>query len=785
MIMGAAADRRIFEFSGFRLDTSQRRLLAPSGKAIELPSRAFDVLLFLVERPGQLLDKSTLMQAAWPHVVVEEGNLTQCIYKLRRALDESASGDRFIVTVPGRGYQFIAPVRILEATAPLDVTAPPPKLDTTPVPPAVRSSIRGPIALTIAVPLLAFIAFFIWMRTSQAPQASSPSPSAPAASFQSIAVIPFEDVSPQGDMEYFADGIADELIISLAKVAPLRVAGRTSSFASKGQHDGVRTLGEKLKVQHILQGSVRRDAERIRIAAQLVRTRDGFTLWSQTYDRGLDEVLDIQSTIAHEVISALVPTVLSGNHPDAAVAEIETRNPEAYTSYLRGLYYSRLPELTDASRARDEFLRAVTLDPAFARAHAHLGAAYHQMGAFAMGNSAELFRAAREAIDRALELDPALGDLWWIKSTFLMHPNTPYSQYVRELERALTANPSDSRARRVLGMVYMQQGRHADALRALDEAYQSDPLWPLGIRVLAEATYEIAGDRDRMLALLDEMERVSPTNPAPSQLRGRLALVEGRALDWDAWVTRSVTLGPTDLAVHGYLALDYAGLGMFDAALHHAKACQIIHPQSAAGWYNVAHVLLLEGRLDEARAVVREIVDRQPDDFLAQLALGELRYFESDCANSIESLIRARQPLGHLPASLNLLNDPATVPILTWCHRSVGDHERVQELRRAFEIQLDPQWRLGPSAIDGLRVRMAAALGDRDALVRHLRALADSPSMSFALVRHEPMIQPYLDDAEILALLARLHARRAEWQKIVPKNSVRVAVKAAAHAQEG
>lgn len=779
--MGAAADRRIFEFSGYKLDAAQRRLSSPAGETVSLSSRAFDVLLYLVERPGQLLDKSAIMNAAWPNVFVEEGNLTQCIYKLRRALGESATGDRFILTVPGRGYQFIAPVRVLNESLELPSSIDS-KLNNNIATGRLLRSARSRIIVGIAALSMATLLF--WPRTDEAPTASAARSETPAT-IQTIAVMPFSDMSPQRDMEYFADGIADELIITLARVPPLRVVGRASSFASKGKQDDVRTIGKQLKVKHILQGTVRGDEERIRITAKLVRTHDASILWSQTYDRRLDEVLDVQGAIAREVVSALVPTVLSGNHPDAAIGEVETSNPEAYASYLRGLYFSRLPTVTDASRARDEFLRAVTLDPAFARAHAHLGAAYEAMGSFAMGNSEQLHAAARNAVDRALELDPKLGDLWWIKSAFLLHPDTPYSHRVRELELALSANPADSRAIRLLGLMYMQQGRHADALRTLDRAYRTDPLWPLGIQTLAEASYEIASDRVRMLSLLDEMERVAPNNPAPSQLRGRLALIEGRALDWDHWVTRSVKLGPADLSIHGYLALDYASLGIFDGALHHAKACQLMNPESSAGWYNVAHVLMFAGDLQQARRVVQEISARQTDDFLAQLAQAEMHYFDGDCTNSIKSLIRARPPLGRAPASLNLLTDPAAVPMLAWCHRSLGNQERVDELREAFESQIAPQWKLGPFGIDGLRVRMAAALGDRDELVRQLASLAAGPSMSFAFVRHEPMIQPYLRDAEVLALLARLDQRRTEWQRILPKNSLRVPFEVSAKAQEG
>ncbi len=218
--MDNSVETRIFEFGGFHLDAAKRQLSGPDG-VVEVPSRAFDVLLYMVAHPGELLDKGRLLKAVWPDTVVEEGNLSQCIFALRRAFGDTATEPRFIATVPGRGYQFVAQVR--EA---------PPAL----APPAIaRPRSRGCCYAGVAwrwrraagrLPVLAR------SHTRQS-HPMSLTPPAPA----SVAVLPFADLSPGKDMEYFADGIAEELMSSLSKVGGLDVIGRRSSFAFKGKGD--------------------------------------------------------------------------------------------------------------------------------------------------------------------------------------------------------------------------------------------------------------------------------------------------------------------------------------------------------------------------------------------------------------------------------------------------------------------------------------------------------------------------------------------------------------------
>src|SRR5262249_28912916 len=228
MAEGGRAEGGVYEFGDFRLDAAQRRLTAGAGgRAIELTPKDLDALHFLVRHPGELLDKSALISAVWPNVVVEENNLNQVISALRRALGDGSEGRRFIVTVPGRGYQFVAPVTEVREDTP-------------------AASEVSPV------------------RTDKA----------------SIAVLPFVNLTGDPGKDYFSDGLAEELIHILARVPGLKVPSRTSAFSYKGRNVDVRQIARDLEVGAVLEGSVRSAGERIRVTAQLIDGATGYHRWS-------------------------------------------------------------------------------------------------------------------------------------------------------------------------------------------------------------------------------------------------------------------------------------------------------------------------------------------------------------------------------------------------------------------------------------------------------------------------------------------------------------------------
>jgi TolB-like protein/Tfp pilus assembly protein PilF len=347
----------VYEFGDFRLLAAQRRLIARSdGRPIEVTAKALDALHFLLRHPGELLDKSTLMAAVWPNVVVEENNLNQVVSALRRALGDGSGGRRFIVTVPGRGYQFVAPVREVHEKAPSAQSAPP-AAHPAQVTPAVRKS---------------------------------------------IAVLPFASLSSDPEKDYFGDGIAEELIHLLARVPRLKVPARTSSFAYKGRNIDVRQIARELGVGMLLEGSVRSAGERIRVTAQLVEADSGFHVWSETYDRRFVDIFELQDELAGAIVQALKITLGDGE-PRSLRDAPPTKSVEAYRLFLQArAMHSNLP-----SRARlIEWLSAsIALDPGFARAHAELAVVRDFL--FLIGDSGpEILLEAQRSAEMALSLDP-------------------------------------------------------------------------------------------------------------------------------------------------------------------------------------------------------------------------------------------------------------------------------------------------------------------------------------------------------------------------------------------
>ena len=737
--MNTGSEARIFEFEGFRLDAAKRELKGLDG-AVEVPSRAFDVLLYMVAHPGELLDKARLLKAVWPSAVVEEGNLSRCIFELRRAFGDTANEPRFIATVPGRGYQFVAQVR----ESPSVIASPAV---------ARRGSRRLLYAGTASALLIALVvAFQFWPAAAPVKQVDfSPAP-VPA----SIAVMPFADLSSSGGMDYFADGLTDELRNSLSKVGGLRIIGRRSSYAFEGTSDDAKSIGEKLHVATILEGSVRKEGDRIDIKVHLTRTRDGVILWSEMYDRHFDDVLDIQGSIAREVAATLAPVVQNSQEsgqpesPDA----ILTHDAEAYRAYLRGMYqfnrgidrYFRDPE-----PARIEFLRAVELDPQFAKAYAMLARTYEQSAWLEIGDIAQQKSQAADALDKALKLDPAIRDWWWVQVMFDDKNGAPWTVYASHLEQAIATNPTDSEPMQWLAETYRRMGKRDEALQMFERAFAADPLSPLAIWNTAWFGYVFRGDRQRLVDLTDEMERMWPNDPKVSWTRSNLALIEGRALDWDRFVAKVIEIDPADYQNHAWLSYHYARVGVFDAAVYHARMCTKLYPEGATCAYSIARAAMLSGDIAAARKTVLEAMTRNPQSPQIQLAQGELQYFVGDCAGALRSIAQARPWYAGTEGALDLISYEDDVAIFAWCLRKQGETARLAAMNRMFIAQYAPGVPAG--MFENWRARMAAATGDREALVAHLTALANTRSPDDTFARHEPMIQPYLKDAEVVALL--------------------------------
>jgi serine/threonine-protein kinase len=333
-----------------------------------------------------------------------------------------------------------------------------------------KRSSRWAWGLGVGAALLAALGATLWLG-SEAMRTGRWTAGTASPAGRSIAVLPFVDLSAEKDQEYFADGLAEELLNALAQIPELRVAARTSSFQFKGKTGDVAAIGRQLNVETILEGSVRKAGRRVRVTAQLVKVADGFHLWSETYDRELDDIFAVQGDIARAVTRVLEVKLLERPPPTAPGG-----NADAYTLYLQGKYFYGRMGREDLSKAIASFEQAIALEPADARAFAGLAVAYHQQASRGFAPLAEGSRKARQAAEKAIELDPSLAEAHAALGWILTIHDWDWAGADAAYKRALELGPGDATVSRRAATLAGTLGRFDEAIRLDRRALELDPL---------------------------------------------------------------------------------------------------------------------------------------------------------------------------------------------------------------------------------------------------------------------------------------------------------------------
>lgn len=478
--------------------------------------------------------------------------------------------------------------------------------------PAARLSLVAAIGITA----LAAVVLVIWRpwemsRPGQVivpEQASTQSSLMPgkteAPTEKSIAVLPFVDMSEKRDQEYFTDGLSEELIDLIAKVPELRVTARTSSFYFKGKQATIAEIAKALNVAHVLEGSVRKSGNRLRITAQLIRASDSSHLWSETYDRKLDDIFRVQDEIADAVVKELKISLLGagsgfqgGSSSMIRLRDAPTSNTEAYTLYLQGRALVARYTPADVEKGKVYLRQAVELDPDFAAAWAWLAQARNQaFSLFATENNYEIYRREMvEAVDRALALDPQLPQAHSLKAfiSWFMDQDIPAAK--REMKRALELGPGDSGVLTSVSLMTLGLGRIEEAEEIAKEAVAQDPLAIDGYRALGLAQ-QYGGKLTEAEATF---RRVLEINPNADGLHARLGLVLVAAGKPEAALAE-ILREPSQGRRRTSLALAYDALGRRADA---DKALGDPEKLAADGWYfQIAVVYAHRGEQDQALA---------------------------------------------------------------------------------------------------------------------------------------------------------------------------------------
>ncbi|MEY2565109.1 MAG: eukaryotic-like serine/threonine-protein kinase [Verrucomicrobiota bacterium] len=484
---------QLYEFGDFRVDPAKRLLRRRDGTPVPLTPRVFDTLLFLIEHPGAVLDKERLMEAVWPDSIVEENNLSQNISTLRRIFGETPGSHHFIVTVPGRGYRFVAEVTTSDPASE-EVTPSPARRDdqltTSATPTEAESKViatapeRAPASLMrrIIIPLGAILAlagaFLLFRGYTKRSAPPTVQTVADSISPKSIAVLPFENLSGDAENAYFTAGVQDEILSDLAKIADLKVISRTSSNLYKtGSPRNAREIGQQLGVAHLLEGSVQRVGQRVRVNAQLVDARTDAHLWANSYDRDLADVFAMQSEIAQTIADQLQARISPAEK--AVIEERPTANMAAFDAYTRG---AALINNAGINRTgKEDLLRGILLvesatasDPNFFLAYCKLADAHDRLYRAGLEHTPERLAAADAAVRAAARLRPDSGETHFALAVHL-HTQDLNDAARQEVAIARRTLPNDGRCFSLISNIDQKEGRWTEYVDNLRRALDYDP----------------------------------------------------------------------------------------------------------------------------------------------------------------------------------------------------------------------------------------------------------------------------------------------------------------------
>jgi DNA-binding winged helix-turn-helix (wHTH) protein/TolB-like protein/tetratricopeptide (TPR) repeat protein len=591
-----AAPAHVYEFGDFWLDTGKRLLRQLDGTPVPLTPRVFETLLYMVEHQGIVLDKERLMEAVWPDSIVEENNLSQNISTLRRIFGETPGSHSYIVTVPGRGYRFVAEVTQQTDDGSATVQA---EQATTPTSPENRigmatakdrqrllGKIGGPLALAVLGVILLAAAVISrgpivrWLEKDRVGNAAPPtSPGAVAERVHSVAVIPFEPLGQNLNDELLGLGMADAVIGRMSNLKQLVVLPTSAVSKYNGPASDPLAAGRALHVDAILTGSIQRSGDQVRATVQLVQVASGRTIWSEKFDQTFTDIFDIQDSIADSVVRSLAPNLTTDEQKQ--LRKHYTTNPSAYESYLMGLYFWNKRSKDGLEKAIDYFGQAIARDPNFALAYALMSDCYYLQRYYGYDRRPDRLQNAKAAAERALLLDDSIAEAHVAAAMAQLYQKgdrvakeADHQAAMNSIRRALELNPNLAIAHQRYAWCLCAAGQLNEAVREMRRAQELDPL--------------------------------SQTN---NTALGMVLVFSRQYRDALSYCYKAAELAPNEAIIQENVAFAYALNGMYQQAIEHYRKVSELNPDSkgdALAW--VATVLVSAGRKPEADLMMPEIL---------------------------------------------------------------------------------------------------------------------------------------------------------------------------------
>lgn len=566
---------QVFEFGGFHLEAAKRLLKRGDGTIVPLTPKVFDTLLFLVENGGRVVEKEELMSTIWPDTVVEENNLSQNISILRRLLGENRGENRFISTIPGRGFKFVADVRMIDDNEAFEPSTAPESLpadlgawdmpsresiDADKIKSSGQPSLL-PVLAGIAFIIIAVSAFYYW-RSSQV---ESP--------VKSIAVLPFKPLVAENRDEALEIGMADTLIARLANSRDIIVRPLSSVRRFGGLDQDPQRAGADLQVGSVLDGSIQRWGDKIRVNVRLIGTADGATLWSETFDEKFTDIFVVQDAISQKIVSALVPRL--SNEEKKRLSGRATENVEAYRLYLQGRYHALKSTPPEIRQGIEFYQKAIAADPLYALAFAGMAQAYSALPITSDVKPNEAFPQAKAAAQRALEIDENLAEAHIVLGVVEFWFEWDWANSEAEMKKAIAFSPNSPDAHRFYAVLLTALGRSDEALLEMETARQLDPL-----------------------------------SLIVNSLKGQIFFYAERDAEAINQLQKTFEIDPNFWIAHLMLARVFIRQNRFDEAIAEAKKAEQFSGGNSEAVSLGSYALAKSGRRDEAVALLEELKSR-------------------------------------------------------------------------------------------------------------------------------------------------------------------------------